>query len=169
MKLIGKHSSVLVALSIFCLPTLLIVYFQFAQWQQQKYMEREMEDRQLQSISLPVDEVRWFKVNKEVLIEGKLFDVKEFHQDGSTIVFTGLFDEKETEISNNIVLIKNTEENNRKNSELAQHYFSIQLFSSWQTIELPTIFHFNITQYNIEKTLPLSSLSFAIITPPPEA
>ena len=79
MKLIGKHSSVLVALSIFCLPTLLIVYFQLAQWQQQKHMEEVLENDQLQTISISQSELKWYKFNKEAMVEGKLFDVKKFH------------------------------------------------------------------------------------------
>lgn len=169
MKLIGKHSSVLVALSIFCLPTLLIVYFQLAQWQQQKHMEEELENDQLQTISISQSELKWYKLNKEAIVEGKLFDVKKIHQEGNTVILTGLFDEKETEIKNNLGIIRKAESEKKKNSELANHYFSILLFPIRNSIYIPIPYQLTKKSFFAEASCQITSISYSIITPPPEA
>jgi len=169
MKLIGKYSSVLVALSIFCLPTLLIVYFQLAQWQQQKHMEEELESHQLQTISISKSELKWYKLNKEVLVEGKLFDVKKIHEKDATVFLTGLFDEKETEIKNNLGIIRKAESDKKKNSELAQQFFSFLLFPARNSIEIPIPFQSIKKSFPFEASSRIASISFSIITPPPEA
>lgn len=169
MKLIGKHSSVLVALSIFCLPTLLIVYFQLAQWQQQKHMEEELENDQLQTISISQSELKWYKLNKEAIVEGKLFDVKKIHQEGNTVILTGLFDEKETEIKNNLGIIRKAESEKKKNSELANHYFSILLFPIRNSIDIPIPYQLTKKSFFTEASCQITSISYSIITPPPEA
>lgn len=159
----------MVALSIFCLPTLLIVYFQLAQWQQQKHMEEELENSQLQTITLPHSELNWYKPNKEVIIEGKLFDVKKFQQEGNTVILTGLFDEKETEIKNNLSIIRKAESEKKKNSELAHQYFSILLYPMRNSIEIPVSFQLTKKSFPVEASSRITSISYSIITPPPEA
>lgn len=169
MKVISKHGSVLVALSIFCLPTLLIVYFQLAQWQQQKHMEEELESQHLQTISIPQSDLRWYNLNKEAIVEGKLFDVKEFHQEGATVFLTGLFDEKETEIKHNLGIIRKAESEKKKNGELAQQFFNIILFPTRNSLEIPIPFQSIKKSFPVEASSRIASISYSIITPPPEA
>jgi hypothetical protein len=60
-------------------------------------MER-MEKQHLTAIQVPVDEFHWYEKDKEILVEGRMFDVKSIRLQSGTYYITGLFDEQETEL-----------------------------------------------------------------------
>lgn len=68
---------------------------------QKKRLER-FESGILQTISLQTEKVLWIKPGKEILIEGKLFDVKYYHVQAGHILLTGLFDTKEDHLVNQL-------------------------------------------------------------------
>ena len=61
-------------------------------------MLEKMEKDELQTISIPTDQIRWFKKNHEIMIDGKMFDVKSIRQQGDTSIISGLFDDDDTEL-----------------------------------------------------------------------
>ena len=61
-------------------------------------MLEKMEKDELQTISMPTDQIQWYKKNHELMIDGKMFDVKSIHQVGDSSIITGLFDEEDTEL-----------------------------------------------------------------------
>jgi hypothetical protein len=61
-------------------------------------MMEKMEKNELQTISIPTDQIRWFKKNHELMIDGKMFDVKSISKQGDTSIITGLFDDDDTEL-----------------------------------------------------------------------
>ena len=61
----------------------------------QNEMEEQLETKALQTITTDLTGVQWLKKNKEVIIEGKLFDVKSYTITGNKIILTGLFDKDE--------------------------------------------------------------------------
>lgn len=61
-------------------------------------MEEKLETASLQSITVNVSSVRWLKKNKEVLINGKMFDVRSYAITGNQIILKGLFDGDEDEL-----------------------------------------------------------------------
>lgn len=132
-------------------------------------MEEEMEGRSLLTISIPKAELNWYKKNKEVIVDGKLFDVKDSYQDGELIFLIGLFDADETDLKNKIQLLSNADEDEKANSELAHQYFSIQLFHFANTIDLPRSYILIKSSFPKQVSTPLTSLSYSVITPPPEA
>lgn len=81
------------------MPPLLFVYYQANQAFVRFEMEEELEKSKLQTIRIPVNEVSWYKKNRELLVDGKLFDVKTQTELQGVIEFTGLFDEQETAIA----------------------------------------------------------------------
>ena len=56
-------------------------------------MFEKMEKENIQSISLPADKINWYKKNRELIIDGKMFDVKSIEKQGDEYVITGLFDD----------------------------------------------------------------------------
>lgn len=87
-------------------------------------MKERIEKESLQSIVLDNSEVRWIKEGKEILIEGKLFDIKSSRQqDNNTVIFWGLFDIEETELEKSLYkkLDKNLAEQNQLLAQLF-HY-----------------------------------------------
>ena len=45
-------------------------------------MMEKMEKDELQTISIPTDQIKWFKKNRELMIDGKMFDVKSIRKAG---------------------------------------------------------------------------------------
>jgi hypothetical protein len=61
-------------------------------------MMGKMEKDELQTISIPTDQIQWFKKNHELMIDGKMFDVKSISEQGDISMITGLFDDDDTEL-----------------------------------------------------------------------
>jgi len=59
-------------------------------------MLEKIEEDELQTISLPTDQIKWYKKNHELIVDGKMFDVKSIQQSGDSSIITGLFDEEDT-------------------------------------------------------------------------
>jgi len=60
-------------------------------------MKEQLEEKMLHTIVLVETNIKWFKPGKEIVVDGKMFDVKSVdYRDDGTVIFTGLFDEEET-------------------------------------------------------------------------
>lgn len=79
-------------------PTILSIQKMLARWE----MKEKLENEQLQIIRVKTSEITWTFLKRECRIDGKMFDVKKIVEDGEFLQLTGLYDEKETEIENNI-------------------------------------------------------------------
>jgi hypothetical protein len=126
----------LVLLVITSIPCLLFVYYQSAQWYIRHEMEEKLENSQLQTIVIPISDVQWYEENKEIIVGGKLFDIRSVvYQDGMAS-FTGLYDEQETNIKAQLENLELEDDENSKNQS-AINLISILLFkeddlnSSW--------------------------------------
>ncbi|MGC4101642.1 hypothetical protein [Ferruginibacter sp.] len=76
-------------------PLLFFAFFLVRQKMIEHDMEEELENSSLQTVVVNHCDVVWLKKNKEVSINGKLFDVRTFTVTGNKITFTGLFDNEE--------------------------------------------------------------------------
>ena len=65
-------------------------------------MLHRMEKEALQTLELKRGELVWFKENKELLIDGKLFDVESIRFEQDFIIVSGLFDEEEDKLADKI-------------------------------------------------------------------
>ena len=65
-------------------------------------MLERLEDSNLEEITLAEKDVRWYKEGKEIIIGSSLFDVKSSMARNDSVVFKGLFDEKESQLKRNI-------------------------------------------------------------------
>jgi hypothetical protein len=61
----------------------------------QARMKQRLKTALLQTVSVPANEVQWIKANKEILVNGHMFDVQTSTPSGDRIIFTGLYDEDE--------------------------------------------------------------------------
>ena len=82
-------------LTILAVPYLFFVCFLVQQKVQQHRMIEKLEHASLQSISINKADIIWVEKNKEVLINGDLFDVKSYTVINDKIILTGLFDKDE--------------------------------------------------------------------------
>ncbi len=64
----------------------------------QHEMEEKLENNFLQTITVNISDIQRVKQNKEVIIFGKLFDIKSEIRNGNEITLTGLYDEEENKL-----------------------------------------------------------------------
>lgn len=128
-------------------------------------MKEKMETEKLQIISISNSEIQWAKPSKEILVEGKMFDIKSFElKDGYTI-FKGLFDDDETILKQK--LKKNSEKNQKSQTQLLT-----QLFQTLQNIYTTNIESLSFRPDKQLHVAPLYSEKILsqfqeILTPPP--
>jgi len=158
----------LILLIIISIPCLIFVYYQSAQWMIRHEMEEKLEQQHLQTLRVPVTEVNWYKKNKEIIVEGRLFDVKSATPVHGVIIFTGLYDAEETEIKNKLRDLQN-KKNKDGDSQVAKKFISILLFADeklthlFKSVDIPAI---RYTNYNKDN---LITADIAIPSPPPKA
>ena len=103
------------------IPFALILFFHLKQQSVRHIMKERLEEEILHRISLPEAKVHWVKKNKEILVNGKMFDVKTFYVENGYYKFTGLYDEEETESARQ--LENNFNKNNKTGSWLISNLF----------------------------------------------
>jgi hypothetical protein len=89
-----KHKRILTLalLMIVAAPMFFYVGFLVKQKMIRNNMLERLESSALQTISINNKDVKWEEVNKEIIINGELFDVESFVIKTDRIIVTGLFD-----------------------------------------------------------------------------
>lgn len=78
------------------IPLLAVLVFSFKQQRIRHEMKERMEERMLHRVVIADAEIRWAKKDKEIWVNGKMFDIKSMHRKNGTTVFYGLYDDEET-------------------------------------------------------------------------
>lgn len=164
-----RNSSYIIPLFFLVLtlaPILFMAGLQAFQFYIKQRMEASLERDALHTVTLPAAEVHWYEEGREILVDGKMFDIKTYSiQDG---VFTaqGVFDEEETEI---VKLLSGHW------SDQEQTQFVVQLLLLSHCIILFTFFFvsFGVHLYRSQPAAPISlmypSPLLAVVSPPPKA
>jgi hypothetical protein len=92
MAALTKKILPLALLFIVAVPLFFSVRFVVKQKLIQSQMKEKLELASLQTITFPLAGLTWAKEGEEVIIEGKLFDVKSFSVADGQITLKGLFD-----------------------------------------------------------------------------
>jgi hypothetical protein len=98
LPITGKFFLVLAGI----LPVLFFLFFHFRQLQIHHEMKEQLENSLVQTILIAENKVHWIKPGKEINIDGKLFDIRFFYLKNGYYHFTGLFDEEETALINDL-------------------------------------------------------------------
>lgn len=61
-------------------------------------VEASLERDALHIVTLPATEVHWYEEGREILVDGKMFDIKTYSITDGVFTAQGIFDEEETEI-----------------------------------------------------------------------
>jgi hypothetical protein len=163
-KILAFATLLLVAAPLFFLTGILI-----KQKIIQLGMEKKLLTTSLQTIVINQKNSSWVKPNKEISIDGKLFDVKSIAIVNGQTIATGLFDDDEDILQE---LLMNFVSNKNKSTSTANklgikfafpvlYYDASPLFG----IITPTIIDPNLLSFN-QKKIPL--IYFSISIPPPK-
>lgn len=145
---------------LFC-PLIMFVGIQLRQVFIREAMMERLERESQHTVKL--EKLIWYKKNKELLIEGRLFDVKSISkcEDGKYLV-KGLYDEEETELKEQI--------RHAGNSMLSNHLiagiFTLTYVESFTELD-PGLPLFFLTEKNPRYIFSICSPYHRVIDPPP--
>lgn len=60
--------------------------------------EERMKEEKLQTVTLRANAIRWARYGKEIILDGKYFDIRTYTVQGELATLTGHFDEKESNL-----------------------------------------------------------------------
>lgn len=87
-----------ILLLIAAAPIFFFAGFLFKQKIIRHEMKEKLEGNFLQTITVGKADFKWVKKNKEIIIDGRLFDVKGYRIKNDSLFFTGLYDEAEQKL-----------------------------------------------------------------------
>jgi hypothetical protein len=95
----GKRVISLILLTLLASAPLLVpAYFMASRQIIRSQMLEKMEEQNLVSVEVPAAEFQWYEEGREIIINGRMFDVKSITLSDGVYFIRGLFDEKETEL-----------------------------------------------------------------------
>ncbi|MBC7848594.1 MAG: hypothetical protein H7Y31_02605 [Chitinophagaceae bacterium] len=115
-------------LVILGIPGLLFMFFQVRQWQIREEMEEKLEKMHVVSLKVSTKNVVWYKRGKEIIVDGRLFDVKTMETMNDVVSFTGIFDDKETLVKAQMEKLKSPGSGKNQNADLVAKYLSLVLY-----------------------------------------
>lgn len=121
MNLFLKKISASLLLFAAAVPFLFILFVHIKQQAIRHEMKEKLEYQFLQTITLAANEITWVKPGKEILVGGKMFDVKSHTVDNGRHTFTGLFDDEETTLVG--LLKKEIQKNNEAENTILNNIF----------------------------------------------
>lgn len=161
-----KQTIAVVLTLMMLLPLVTPAVLQLQQVYMQWEMQENLEKKELVSITLSATDIHWVHKEKECLINGELFDVKEKQINEGKITLTGLFDVKEKQIQKQISSHAQKQQQDRKRAVLLK--MLVQTATVFQRSELLNPPCLLTTSYQpIFKQAFYKNPFCGIVTPPP--
>lgn len=122
----------------------------------------------IQTITIAKADLYWAKKNKEVIIDGKYFDVKSFTTKGDKIVLTGFYDHHEDKLVKRMTkLMQQKNGSESPINQLAVKYFFFPVFMQQTDVDFNQHWKTtNVKFYSYSDNIPEIRLS--TISPPPK-
>ncbi|MEY3153341.1 MAG: hypothetical protein RLZZ333_1938, partial [Bacteroidota bacterium] len=99
-------------------------------------MKEKLEIDHLEKIKLNVDEVVWYEKDHEIIVNGSLFDVKAFAKQGDSIIFEGIFDQAETQLSILSENLINTSTNHQHLAQIGAYFHQLLFIQTVSSIDI---------------------------------
>jgi len=139
-----------------------LAHEQFNRWE----MMKKLEEQSLHSLVITqYDGYEWVDNKREIRINGKMFDVKEYHYDNGTLTVTGLFDSEEDELEKEVFVMMSNQKNRQHTTP--NGFLLTILFNDLHKIQVtqPEIKP-SATDFQ-ERNYDLQSISLDKVSPPP--
>lgn len=152
----NKPLAVISLLALVMIPLYIAVFFLVQQTIIRHQMMEKLEEEALQTFSVPEKNVTWIEEGKELIVDGKLFDVKFFKTTDGYLEVTGLFDEMELKLQHNLVYLQNPIKDNKQKQEFI---YQVLIQQQAENNKLPSSEFFSIDiEFIYIPTLPDISL-----------
>lgn len=126
-----------------------------------------LEKKSLTTLVLAPKSIIW-KSGKEVLVAGKLFDIKSSHLNkAGNYVLTGLYDDQETKLISTLDALKNKDA--KRQGAILQKFFSFQFNICRQEAEVYNPSKLNLMQLGNSTSAKLQKGYILIFSPPPQS
>lgn len=123
----------------------------------------------LHTITVSAENIYWVKPGKEILFEGKLFDVKSFKTENNRISLTGFFDDKEDKLVQQIVkLEQQKDKSGSPYSQLTIKFLFFPIYNSHSEIKVED-FRTLTTHKFYSFTERIPEAPYNSFTPPPKS
>lgn len=113
----NKLLSVISLLALVMIPVFIAVFFLAQQSFIRYEMKEKLEQEALQTFTVLEKNVTWIEKGKELIVDGRLFDVKSFKTKGEYVEVTGLFDEMESALQHKLIFLQNPLNENKQKQE----------------------------------------------------
>jgi hypothetical protein len=161
----NRHTSALLFTGLIAAPLLFIVLLQGLQLYVRHQLKERLEREAQVHLAIPAGELVWIKKGRELLVDGKMFDITTIRYEGNTALVTGIFDPEETGI---LHLLKQQASSSRGATSLAHLFVWLQQFVATGTT-LTFSFGCEITPLFAPFTLaPYTSPVLSLLAPPPQ-
>jgi len=164
-----KQITALGLLLLVALPLILSVGIFIKQKLIQVQRRLRLETELVQTISVSAEKIHWIEPGEEILVNGKLFDVKSYKTTGANIILTGFFDHEEDRLVEHFTnLIHDDDDESRRPP--GQFIVKFLCFPVYKDV---TGFSLQNNWLVIDRRFPdyseaLSSVDFAAVLPPPK-
>ena len=148
------------------MPFLFVVSFKIRQEIIRHNMRERLEEQLLQQVTINDKDVQWIEKDEEILVDGKMFDIKTVEHHNGASTFTGLFDNEETGLM--LRLEETQDQNSASSNKLLTDFFHWlgSVYNDTYRADSPVY-----TDSNHEYLLIASTLHdqfIAIVIPPPK-
>ena len=130
-------------------------------------MEVRMEKENLHAATIPISEVIWVKKEKEILLNGRMFDIKKYTIDGQMMTVYGIFDEKEKKLALQFSLFQEHGASKAVPGGICHLIFTC--FFSAPATQFGITRNFEIIDYPIFYVSNPRPPFLAVLSPPPDA
>lgn len=128
MNQLAKKISILILLAVLLAPLCYPLVFKIRQHAIRQRMKEKLAKEILVHIDLPASDIIWVKPGKEIVVNGRMFDIHSLKYSNDGIVhITGLYDEEETVLKRNLreTQKKNDTQKNKQLTQLLQQILAI--------------------------------------------
>lgn len=127
-----------------------------------------LEKTLLQTITISKDEIIWVKANKEILVNGKYFDIKLFKSHGNSIELIGYFDTKEDLLVKQLKGLMKSNDDMSPFNQLTVKFFLSQIYLLQPSIILENNW-LQISRLYFTHDEKASNFPHRLTTPPPKS
>jgi len=157
-------------LSIMAIPLCLAIGFLIKQEIIAHQMFEKLEKGAQKNYQFPLQDISWVKEGKELLVRGKMFDVKNFKIKNNYIEVTGIFDEEEDALKQTFAhLLYPLKSSSSPLQNCILKSIFAPVFFETATIKIPEKYSCTIQKSIINYKEICIQKSYPITTPPPKA
>lgn len=162
-----RRNTAIAILVIFAILIAIPTILQFSVIVAKHTAREKLERQQTVTIRVGVDQLHWIDYGKELKIDDRMFDVKNYRVEGNGYLLTGNFDDLESALSEKIDEFWNSKENPA--IPLIGKYFQGVSMLLFPCVDIPESGTFELTsQFNNRYTLTYLSAILTVSTPPPQ-